>query len=97
MLDPDVQAYIIQASDIIAKEQQFIPSSEEDTQQWLAANLPAIALKASELQREILDKIQDDNVREKVSGILAAQVWGDVRRSEITQTEEKHYRQILET
>lgn len=82
-LPPDVTAYLIHASQQIASEQGFTPGSLEEMADWLETNHRVIGERARDLQRQLLEKMQNRTIAGRVYRVLGAQVWADVRGDEI--------------
>ena len=76
----DVEAYMIQATIEIAKEQEFIPESEKEFENWTLNNLPAICERAMSLQWDLLNKVQKPEIMKMISTILAEKVWKALRK-----------------
>jgi hypothetical protein len=74
-------AYLIQAATELAIEQDFKPTDENEMQQWMNLKSEAIVDRARELQESLFDKFYE--YRATIAKIAAAQIWGDVRRSDI--------------
>jgi hypothetical protein len=92
-LPKDVAAYLIEAAQIIAKEQGFTPESEIESARWMRANMRAIAAKASELQIDTYNRFSEN--QETVTKIMAAKVWGDIRRQDATAQENQAIARVL--
>lgn len=56
-LHPDTAAYLVEASRQIATEQNFQPSSEEETRQWMLRHGEAIGQRASALLSTFVFKV----------------------------------------
>jgi hypothetical protein len=74
-------AYLMQAATELATEQDFQPTDENEMQQWMTLNSAAIVDRARELQESLFDKFHEH--RQTIAKIAAAQIWGEVRRSDI--------------
>lgn len=79
-ISSSAMAYMSQAAKELAAEIEF--SSREQFDFWLRDNMANIAERASELQQELLVKLQTE-AGEKVKEILGVKVWESVRVSDI--------------
>jgi hypothetical protein len=74
-------AYLLQAATELATEQEFQPADEDEMQQWMTLNSAAIVERARELQESLFDKFHEH--RPTIAKIAAAQIWREVRQSDI--------------
>lgn len=89
----DVKAYLSEAACQIAQEQGFKPQDESEMGDWLNANLKPIAERASMIQWSLLNRMEPH--KKEVVQILAAKVWGQIRRQQINQAENKMIQQVF--
>lgn len=72
---PDVLAYIKQASLLIADEQDFFPVDAGDMDRWVMDNRLLIIARASELQWELLHKLNRHGIMDQVKKIICDDVY----------------------
>ncbi len=72
---PEIAAYMIEAAIEIAKEQGFVPANENEVGCWMMNHREAIVKRAIDIQRGILDRINNKKAKNALVTILAAQVW----------------------
>lgn len=80
-------AYLLQAMEELANEQDFKPDDEAQMKKWMDENSQAIVQWPQDLQQDLFLKFQEH--REPIVKILAANMWGKVRRREIDRQVEK--------
>jgi hypothetical protein len=80
-VSPSAIAYLMQAAIELATEQEFQPANEDEMQQWINQNSEAIVDRARKLQEALFDKFSEH--RPTIAKIFGAQIWEDVRRSDI--------------
>ena len=74
-------AYLAQAANELATEQNFQAEDEDEMRQWMVLNVEAIVDRARELQNSFVNKLHEHRVT--IAKISAAFIWGEVRRSDI--------------
>ena len=74
-------AYLVQAMTELATEQGFKPNDKAEMEKWMNDNQQLIVERSQELQMVFFNKVQEH--REPISKIMAANLWGRIRRSEI--------------
>jgi hypothetical protein len=92
-IPPDVTEYLLEASKAIAIEQGFIPASKEHAGLWLMENLQAIALRASEMQLDMFQKVQQNPV---LGEVLCTHVWAEIHRRDIAEQEAAGYQKAFD-
>jgi hypothetical protein len=65
----------------LANEQDFKPDDEAQMKKWMDDNSQAIVKRSQDLQQEFFHKFQEN--REVIVKVLAARIWGEVRRRDI--------------
>jgi hypothetical protein len=81
-------AYLLQAMEELANEQDFKPDDEAQMKKWMDENSQAIVQRSQDLQQEFFVKFQEH--QEPIVKILAVNMWGKVRRRE-TDRQLKQY------
>jgi len=72
---PEIAAYMVEAAVEIAKEQGFVPANENEVGCWMMNNREVIVSRAIDIQRGILDRINNKKAKNALVTILSAQVW----------------------
>jgi hypothetical protein len=81
-LPVDAAEYLLGAAEAIAKEQGFQPASVEAMKGWLDSNFKAIVIRASDLQIDLLNKL-DTSEGKKIKELMSITVWTEVSRREL--------------
>lgn len=81
----EVKAYMIEAAVEIAKEQGFSPANENEVGCWMMNNREAIVTRAIDIQRGILDRVNNKKAKDALVTILSAQVWLAANRDKVNE------------
>jgi hypothetical protein len=93
----DVQAYLTQATKDLIASQGASFASPVEFQEWAFQNMPEIARLAKDLQQKMVYEklLGKPEVLAAAGKVLAAQVWGEVRRSEINEQVSRAVYEVL--